>query len=130
MPRLNETFCADESGAFLNGRKIHVNNLPVDKCLYSICGTTPETTQATVKMLDYSGYYNRTSCAACIDYAFVAAGRLGGLAYVFHRHNLWDYVPGEFVIKQAGGCIGWANGGRFAANSEEFIEVLKKTILP
>ena len=39
LPKLNEFYCADESGAYLNGKKIKVNDkLKPSQCLYVIEG--------------------------------------------------------------------------------------------
>ena len=69
---------------------------------------------------------NKNNCnfCACINFAWVAAGRLSGT--MFRKDSLWDYIPGQFLVKQAGGVIYNESGSHVAANNKEFLETLKE----
>jgi len=113
MPKLGELYHADESGAYLNGKSIRVSSLPFNKSLLDfsvpVAGVNKRNTRATY-------------CAA-VQFAWVAAGRLGG---IYHRNrNLWDIVPGRYLVEQAGG-VGCYIDGYVAANSKELLQLLMK----
>ena len=40
--------------------------------------------------------------------------------------TLWDYVPGQFIVEQAGGVIYNDTKIHIAANNESFLEIIKK----
>lgn len=65
-------------------------------------------------------------CAA-LNFAWVACGRLS--ATTFKKDSPWDYIPGQFIVKQAGGFIFNGTNSHMAANSEEFIEILKENTI-
>ena len=45
---------------------------------------------------------------------------------MFRKDSLWDYIPGQFLVKQAGGVIYNESGSHVAANNKEFLETLKE----
>ena len=120
-PRFNELFSADESGAYLNDKKISVNKLPVKKCLYEVFGKNR--IPANKRMFSFSRHLRNIGCAG-IGYAYVAAGRFGGV--IFRNETLWDYIPGMYIAKQAGAYIINEDECYIAANTKEFAEILKE----
>lgn len=120
-PKFNELFLADESGAYLNDKKITVHNLPVKKCLYEVLGKNR--IPANKRMFAFSRHLRNLGCAG-IGYAYVAAGRFGGV--IFRNETHWDYVPGMYIAKQAGAYIINEKECYIAANSQEFAEILKE----
>lgn len=120
-PKLNELYLADETGAYLNGKKIHVSNLPIKNCLFQIDGKSRAS--AIIRMSKYTNHFRNIGCAG-IGYAFVADGRYGGM--IFRNRTLWDYVPGMFIAKQAGAYIIDEDECYIAANTMEFAEILKE----
>ena len=118
-PKLNELYYADESGAYLNGKPIHVNNLDINKGVYTIEG--PDSIIGEYKMKKINHYY-RSICCAALDFAFVASGRYSALN--FYYDNLWDYIPGEYLVEKAGGIIHNEPKLHIAANNKEFLKVL------
>ena len=46
----------------------------------------------------------------------VVLGRLSGMAFL--KDTLWDYVPGEYIVKQAGGVIYNEENLHIAANKK------------
>ena len=121
LPKLAELYWADETGAYLNGKPIHVNNLPVNKCLFEVHGKGR--LSALTRMLPYTKHFRRSGSAA-VSFAFVAAGRFGGV--IFRNESAWDYVPGMFIAKQAGAYLIDEYECHIAANTQEFAELLKQ----
>ena len=120
FPRLREMYHADESGAFLNGKRIHVSNTPRDKALYLVEGG--EKFAALTDLNVSNSRHWRYFCACCINHAWVAAGRLGGA--ILRKDNPWDYLPGQYLVQQAGGVVMNDDGAHVVANSKEMAEIL------
>lgn len=121
LPELNELYYADENGAFLNGEKISVNNHDITRGLYTIAG--PNKLQCQMRMLPTNIHY-REFFSAAVNYAWTACGRLS--AVYFSWNTLWDYIPGQYLVKQAGGVIFNDKNTHLAANTNNFLERLKK----
>ena len=47
---------------------------------------------------------------------------MGG--YLFTKDTAWDYIPGQFIVKQAGGVVFNDKGKHIAANSNDMLEFL------
>ena len=120
LPKLNELYYADENGAFLNDIPISVNKLDIKNGLYTIDGPGKQLVQN--RMREISSHCRDFYCAA-IDFAYVASGRLSATNFVWD--TLWDYIPGQFIVEQAGGVIYNDNKMHIAANNEQFLEILK-----
>lgn len=121
MPKLNEMYWADETGCYLNDKRIHTNNLPPDKSLYVVEGRNR--LPSMVRLEKFARHYRVTYCAAT-NFAYVASGVFGGT--IFRHENLWDYTPGQYLVKQAGGYIVNKKGCHIAANTKEMAELLEK----
>lgn len=98
MPRINEFYYADKSGAYLNGEKISVSQVPIKNTIYAIDGSNAF--QSINRMRKHSSGFRRFG-GVCVSMAFTAAGRIHGA--VFRSDKLWDYEPGLYLIKMAGG---------------------------
>lgn len=122
LPKFNELYYADENGAFLNEKPIHVNNLDVKNGLYTIEGANRVEQQ--IKMREITPHCRDFYCSA-VAFSWIAAGRLSGIS--FRSDNLWDYTPGQFIVEKAGGVIYNEEKMHMAANNEEFLQILKKT---
>ncbi|MBQ9834161.1 MAG: inositol monophosphatase [Bacilli bacterium] len=120
LPKLNELYYADQSGAFLNGDKIFVNNLDINRGLYTIDG--PGKSVGQLKMKDISPHCRDLYCAA-VNFAWVASGRLSATNFVWD--TLWDYIPGQFIVEKAGGVIYNDTKKHIAANNNKFLEIMK-----
>lgn len=119
-PKLDELYCADKSGAYLNNKKIHVNDMDIYNGLYVVDGTNKfDMQQKLVK----ENPHIRVYYSAALEYAWVACGRLSGMAFL--KDTLWDYVPGEYIVKQAGGVIYNEENLHVAANNKDFIKIFK-----
>ena len=120
LPKLNELYYADQSGAFLNGDKIFVNNLDINRGLYTIDG--PGKSVGQLKMKDISPHCRDLYCAA-VNFAWVACGRLSATNFVWD--TLWDYIPGQFIVEKAGGVIYNDTKKHIAANNNKYLEIMK-----
>lgn len=120
MPRIKEFYYADKSGAYLNGQKITVKEVPVKNALYAIDGNN--NLPALLRMRPYSSN-RRNFGGVCVSMAFLAAGRIHGA--VFRSDKPWDYEPGLFLVKMAGGEIASQPGFHGGAMNREFLDILK-----
>ncbi len=121
FPRINEFYYADETGAYLNDKKISVNEVPIKNTLYAIDGNN--NLPCMQRMRKYSSN-RRNFGGVCVSMAFVAAGRIHGA--VFRSDKPWDYEPGLFLCKMAGAKIKSINGFHAAAMNQEFLDILEK----
>lgn len=120
LPRINELYYADETGAYLNEKLIKVNEIPIKNTLYAIDGNN--NLPCMQRMRKYSS--NRRSFGAvCVSMAFLASGRIHGA--VFRCDKPWDYEPGLFICKMAGASICNKNGFHAAAMNKEFLDILE-----
>lgn len=120
LPALKEFYFADKSGACLNGEKISVREVPILNAFYAAIGG--DVIEAATRMQKY-GSTHRVFGAACVAFAFLAAGRMHGVS--FRAENPWDFEPGLFLAKQAGAVVKSEPGFHAAAMNEEFLEILK-----
>ena len=131
-PKLNELYYADESGAYLNDKKISVNKLPLEKAVFCLKDSYKDRLIQKALLTEKAIFLKERKivCAALLS-AWVAAGRVG---IAMFGTKIWDYLPGKFLVEQAGGaaCI---LGKKFenddksmlymVANSKELLEEIK-----
>ena len=120
LPALKEFYFTNKSGAYLNGETISVREVPVLNAFYAVIGG--DVIEAATRMQKY-GSTHRVFGAACVAFAFLAAGRMHGMS--FRAENPWDFEPGLFLAKQAGAAVKSEPGFHAAAMNEEFLEILK-----
>lgn len=120
LPRINEFYYADETGAYLNDNKISVNEVPIKKALYSIDGNN--NLPSMERMRKYSSN-KRNFGGVCVSMSFVASGRIHGA--VFRSNKPWDYEPGLFICKMAGASVKSIDGFHAAAMNQEFLNILE-----
>lgn len=58
-----------------------------------------------------------------INFAYVASGKLSATNFIFD--TLWDYIPGQYIVQQAGGVIYNDTKMHIAASNEEFLQIIK-----
>lgn len=121
LPRINEFYYADETGAYLNDQPIRINEVPLKNALYSIDGNN--NLPSMQRMRKYSSN-RRNFGAVCVSMAFVASGRIHGA--VFRSNKPWDYEPGLFICKMAGAAIKSIEGFHAAAMNDEFLSILEQ----
>ena len=120
LPRINEFYYADETGAYLNDNKISVNEVPIKKALYAIDGNN--NLPSMERMRKYSSN-RRNFGGVCVSMSFVASGRIHGA--VFRSNKPWDYEPGLFICKMAGASVKSIDGFHAAAMNQEFLNILE-----
>jgi myo-inositol-1(or 4)-monophosphatase len=115
-PTRNELFAAERgSGAFLNGRRIHVSaaSRVADSLL---CTGFPNHNRATNPNIHFFHELAQTSHgvrrggSAAIDLAYVAAGRLDGFWEI--GLSPWDMAAGILLVEEAGGICTDMRGNR------------------
>ena len=121
LPKLNELYYADENGAFMNDKPILVNQTGVDKGIYTIEG--PGKFLLHDKMIS-TNRNTRDFWSSAVCFAWVASGKISAVTFAWD--TLWDYVPGQYLVEKAGGCIYNNKKIHIAANSEEFLDLLKE----
>lgn len=120
LPRINEFYYADETGAYLNDRIIKVNEVSIKNTLYAIDGNN--NLPCMQRMRKYSSN-RRNFGGVCVSMAFLASGRIHGA--VFRSDKPWDYEPGLFLCKMAGASVCSKNGFHAAAMNQEFLDILE-----
>ncbi len=120
LPRINELYFADETGAYLNDKIIKVNEVPIKNTLYAIDGNN--NLPCMQRMRKYSSN-RRNFGGVCVSMAFMASGRIHGA--VFRSDKPWDYEPGLFLCKMAGASICNKSGFHAAAMNKEFLDILE-----
>lgn len=120
LPRINEFYYADETGAYLNDKKILVREVPLKNALYSIDGNN--NLPSMQRMRKYSSN-RRNFGGVCVSMSFLASGRIHGAVY--RSNKPWDYEPGLFICKMAGASIKSIDGFHAAAMNQEFLNILE-----
>lgn len=120
LPRINEFYYADETGAYLNDKKININEVSIKNALYAIDGNN--NLHCMQRMGKYSSN-RRNFGGVCVSMAFVASGRIHGA--VFRSNKPWDYEPGLFLCKMAGASVKSIDGFHAAAMNDEFLNILE-----
>ena len=120
LPRINEFYYADETGAYLNNEKISIKEVPIKNALYSIDGSN--NLPSMKRMRKYSSN-RRNFGSVCVSMAFVASGKIHGA--VFRNNKPWDYEPGLFICKMAGASIKNIDGFHAVAMNEELLDILE-----
>lgn len=122
LPKLNEFYYADKTGAYLNDEKISVREVSIKNAVYSIIGKNSLT--STEKIRKSYSKNHRNFGAACVAFAFMASGRIHGVN--FRAEHPWDYEPGLFLCKMAGAKIKSEEGFHAVAMNQEFLDILEK----
>jgi len=108
-PLREELFTAiRSSGAFLNGERMQVSSqASLDGALlgagFSSRPQRAMITHATLKLLIPRARAIRAAGSACLDLAYVAAGRLDATWYI--SLSSWDVAAGILLIEEAGGRV-------------------------
>ena len=114
-PYRDELYHAGQGqGAWCNGERLHVADMPFDKALIGF-GTGPyyeelfDVTGRSFAALLPRVADIRRSGSACLDLCDVAAGRSD--AHFEWRLQPWDYCAGTLLVEEAGGKCGNILGG-------------------
>ena len=115
LPHFDELYYAKSGeGAYLNDEKLNVKKSPLDHCIVSM-GDFPHSRPddaaqelQLISTLSEKIAKIRMFGAACMDFAFVAAGKTSGT--VIFTKNKWDIAPGILLCQEAGALIKGDNG--------------------
>jgi myo-inositol-1(or 4)-monophosphatase len=121
LPKLGELYYADKTGAYLNGQKISIREVPIKNAVYCVIGRNASSVIPKVRAYSRN---HRSLGALCVALAFVASGRLHGAN--FRVNTPWDYEPGLFLCKMAGAVTKNVDGFHAAAMNQEFLDILEK----
>ena len=126
-PVLNELYTATAGGgAFCNGKPLSVSDAQSLHDGSVAVGFSNRSKAGFINKLvdqivDNGGVFYRNASGA-LSLAYVAAGKLTG--YSEDHMNAWDYLAGQLMVKEAGGCIEeqdiadvLINGGRVIAST-------------
>lgn len=125
-PYHHETFWAIEGrGAYLNENRIRVSG--VNQLINSLLATgfPYELNEYFYKNMEiFKALYQkcqgiRRAGAATIDMCYVACGRFEG--YWEFYLNPWDVAAGYLIVKEAGGKLSNAQGGKFSIYGYEYV---------
>lgn len=110
IPEQDELFWAEKGkGAYLNGKRIEVNQKnQLKDCLIAV-GTSPYDRKDSQKRFLLFDKIFKASCdirrlgSAAIDLCYVACGRVDG--YLEAGLRIWDYAAGMLIVQEAGGVV-------------------------
>ena len=124
-PMRDELFTAERGrGAFLNGRPIHVSDVPNLAESLVATGFPSRKRHASPNIHFYQEFTLRSHGvrrygSAALDLAYVACGRYEAF-WEFHL-NPWDTAAGFLLVEEAGGRISDFSGGAFRLDSREVL---------
>ena len=108
-PYFDEMFTAcDGMGAYLNGRRIHVDDCGLEGSLCCV-GTSPyypelqDKSFAIIRKLFDNSLDIRREGSAALDMCTISAGRAG--FYFELLLSFWDFAAGYIIVKEAGGVV-------------------------
>ncbi len=123
LPTFNELYYADCDGAFLNGVRLEMTEAIKNKRpIYDLEGG--DKVPALMQLEKEVNRNFRYIAAASVGYAWVAAGRMS--AFMLRKDSKWDYVPGLFLVKMAGGCTYDQPGAHIGTTNEKMLNTLIK----
>jgi myo-inositol-1(or 4)-monophosphatase len=121
FPKLHQMYWADSRGAFCNGRKLNIEqNRWNRKPIYVVEGGNKFA--ALTKMEAEVSRNFRYLCCASLNYAWTASGLLGG--NILRKDTSWDYIPGLYLVKMAGGYVIDESGAHIGATTKQMCEEL------
>lgn len=120
LPVYDELYSADKTGAYLNDDKITVNRQNERIGVYTIGGSIAQEYEMQTKNPNF-----RHFGSAAFSLAMVACGKTSAC---FFRENInpWDFIPGEFLVKMAGGFSFMKDHIRVCANMQSWSNLLSK----
>lgn len=125
-PNQDECFYAwKDGGAWLNGKKLQVNQHNTLSTSLIATGFPYQTTEMTDKLYDVLKYAVsntrgiRRLGSAALDLAYVACGRFD--TYYEATLNPWDMAAGVLLVHEAGGVVTDFKGGQDYLNTGEVI---------
>ena len=100
---------------------ISVNKNTPDKVLYLVEGGDKF---PALRRMNIRSRHWRYFCCTAVNSAWTASGKLGGT--ILRKDNLWDYVPGQYLVEMAGGVVINRKGAHIAAGTKQLARLLLK----
>ncbi len=123
-PVRDECFTAEEgSGAYLNGRPIHVSGIDsLDKALLATGFPYDRRVHAEKYLKPFKNFLRkaqeiRRPGAATIDLCYLAAGRFDG--FWESKLHPWDVAAASVIVREAGGRVSDYKGAEFSIYGRE-----------
>ena len=104
LPAFKDLYYANKFGAFKNGKLIKVK--PVEKLKDVIIGigdfskTNIDLWQKQFLLISNNVKRIRMFGSSCFDSCMLANGNI--MAYIIYTKNIWDILPGRYLMKMAG----------------------------
>jgi myo-inositol-1(or 4)-monophosphatase len=131
-PIKHETFQAEKgAGAFSSSKRLRVaGRTSLNEALVSV-GVDQYQKPSSAEVPVIPGLLTRRMGSACLDLAYVAAGRFD--AYLEYDLKPWDKAAGSLMVREAGGYVSELDGGKnfvygrgiLAANPSLHADLLK-----
>lgn len=123
LPKIDELYYADCNGAFLNGKPLAMSEaIRNQRPIYGVEGG--EKFPALIQLEKEVNRNFRYFSSSSVGYAWTAAGRMSGFS--FRKDTKWDYIPGIYLVKMAGGCVIDQPGLHVGATNEKMLQILSK----
>ncbi len=95
------------NGAYLNGKRLQIKEIPLDKsfCVIGLYKTEETIKKASSLLEEIAKTFHkvRITGSAALDLAWLACNRFQG--FLEYGIRLWDVAAGEVIVKEAGGNI-------------------------
>lgn len=128
LPVFQELYYAEKGkGAFCNGEKIQVSNRIPAASIISFGDPShlregeADLTRNMMQNAFGSIARYRMYGAACIDFAYLASGKIEGTVLI--TKNKWDLAPGLLIAKEAGAHLFALDGGEYDFSARGVIEI-------
>ncbi len=121
LPVYDELYSADKTGAYLNDEKIHVNRQNEKIGVYTTGNQIPQEYEMQTKNPNH-----RHFGSAAFSLAMVACGKMSA-CFFREKVNPWDFIPGEYLVKMAGGYSFMKDHVRICANMQSWSNLLQRT---
>ena len=127
-PVRKESFSAIKNqGAWLNGEALHTpsRQLRISECIAQVdLKRLPE--KLAVHLASSHPYASqRNFGSGALDWCWIAAGR--AQLYVHGGQKLWDYIAGQLILNEAGGCATTLEGESVFSHSLQTRSVVAST---
>ena len=131
LPEFKDVYYANKFGAFKNGNKIMVNSVDNLKDVIVSVGDFSKSNldiwQKQFLILSNNVKRIRMFGSSCFDSCMLANGNT--TAYIIYTENLWDIMPGQYLMKMSGAEEYYNKENHFYIyGSKKVIELLKQCL--
>ncbi len=109
LPKLNELYSANESGAYLNGKKLEINkNYDISNSIFLLSDFESKSDKIYEFQTNMVKEIGKKCCkvkmlgSAGNDFSTVASSKAQLYLLPIVRNNIWDLYPGLFLCEKAG----------------------------